>query len=124
MIRRPPRSTRTDTLFPYTTLFRSPVDPLDQIGERVIVDHADAGFARRGWLVVGPAAIEAIAAGVAPRNQWLGIAALGMARAHLGVILARPGLERIALLGATRNRVGSGQRLTVRIELGGHRNIK
>src|SRR3546814_3717160 len=32
MIRRPPRSTRTDTLFPYTTLFRSwgsgPVPPL------------------------------------------------------------------------------------------------
>src|SRR3546814_7072006 len=26
MIRRPPRSTRTDTLFPYTTLFRSSVD--------------------------------------------------------------------------------------------------
>src|SRR3546814_8447327 len=36
MIRRPPRSTRTDTLFPYTTLFRSRVDlarakRLDQI---------------------------------------------------------------------------------------------
>src|SRR3546814_19848193 len=28
MIRRPPRSTRTYTLFPYTTLFRSPNDPL------------------------------------------------------------------------------------------------
>src|SRR3546814_4790555 len=27
MIRRPPRSTRTDTLFPYTTLFRSPAAP-------------------------------------------------------------------------------------------------
>src|SRR3546814_4477653 len=26
MIRRPPRSTRTDTLFPYTTLFRSTFD--------------------------------------------------------------------------------------------------
>src|SRR3546814_6814650 len=26
MLRRPPRSTRTDTLFPYTTLFRSPGD--------------------------------------------------------------------------------------------------
>src|SRR3546814_4083906 len=25
MIRRPPRATRTDTLFPYTTLFRSPL---------------------------------------------------------------------------------------------------
>src|SRR3546814_19873821 len=31
MIRRPPRSTRTDTLFPYTTLFRSgsETDPLE-----------------------------------------------------------------------------------------------
>src|SRR3546814_2047345 len=32
MIRRPPRSTRTDTLFPYTTLFRSspcPAEPGD-----------------------------------------------------------------------------------------------
>src|SRR3546814_20368524 len=27
MIRRPPRSTRTDTLFPYTTLFRSTFSP-------------------------------------------------------------------------------------------------
>src|SRR3546814_15957377 len=32
MIRRPPRSTRTDTLFPYTTLFRSLVlDLLDRV---------------------------------------------------------------------------------------------
>src|SRR3546814_4096859 len=28
MLRRPPRSTRTDTLFPYTTLFRSPASTL------------------------------------------------------------------------------------------------
>src|SRR3546814_5572517 len=28
MVRRPPRSTRTDTLFPYTTLFRSPLTQL------------------------------------------------------------------------------------------------
>src|SRR3546814_17556847 len=38
MIRRPPRSTRTDTLFPYTTLFRSQsltgfVDILDLVSE-------------------------------------------------------------------------------------------
>src|SRR3546814_15934409 len=32
MIRRPPRSTRTDTLFPYTTLFRSHLDPAHAIG--------------------------------------------------------------------------------------------
>src|SRR3546814_6919823 len=41
MIRRPPRSTRTDTLFPYTTLFRSVVDhlaeaqPDDALGEHL-----------------------------------------------------------------------------------------
>src|SRR3546814_17430160 len=31
MIRRPPRSTRTDTLFPYTTLFRSLVPTLEKV---------------------------------------------------------------------------------------------
>src|SRR3546814_8430581 len=40
MIRRPPRSTRTDTLFPYTTLFRSIVRAWDAgkaTGVRAIV---------------------------------------------------------------------------------------
>src|SRR3546814_11702416 len=32
MIRRPPRSTRTDTLFPYTTLFRSPYERPSEYG--------------------------------------------------------------------------------------------
>src|SRR3546814_16575317 len=32
MIRRPPRSTRTDTLFPYTTLFRSVTTYAENIG--------------------------------------------------------------------------------------------
>src|SRR3546814_10570653 len=34
MIRRPPRSTRTDTLFPYTTLFRSGIESPDLIADR------------------------------------------------------------------------------------------
>src|SRR3546814_21148214 len=38
MIRRPPRSTRTDTLFPYTTLFRSVA--VEQFGERQIREVA------------------------------------------------------------------------------------
>src|SRR3546814_10264806 len=43
MIRRPPRSTRTDTLFPYTTLFRSHRGPVrDVVGEH-------------GWAVEGAA---------------------------------------------------------------------
>src|SRR3546814_20440824 len=32
MIRRPPRSTRTDTLCPYTTLFRSEPELADELG--------------------------------------------------------------------------------------------
>src|SRR3546814_3549123 len=44
IIRRPPRSTRTDTLFPYTTLFRSPVTTArvtDDGGLVVIADIQD-----------------------------------------------------------------------------------
>src|SRR3546814_20844385 len=33
MIRRPPRSTRTDTLFPYTTLFRSQDVGVTRVGD-------------------------------------------------------------------------------------------
>src|SRR3546814_16734952 len=35
MIRRPPRSTRTDTLFPYTTLFRAAKEIKGLIGDSV-----------------------------------------------------------------------------------------
>src|SRR3546814_12252613 len=44
MIRRPPRSTRTDTLFPYTTLFRSDQHIVE--AHRVPVDFAQRGDAR------------------------------------------------------------------------------
>src|SRR3546814_18279936 len=40
LIRRPPRSTRTDTLFPYTTLFRSP------FGQDLAVLHDGEAVAR------------------------------------------------------------------------------
>src|SRR3546814_8932171 len=44
MIRRPPRSTRTDTLFPYTTLFRSVLG--------LVIRLQRAGFAFGGGLVL------------------------------------------------------------------------
>src|SRR3546814_18749044 len=60
MIRRPPRSTRTDTLFPYTTLFRSPVrsrlggarharlyPPAPVLEGRARLDRPPRGFRRR-----------------------------------------------------------------------------
>src|SRR3546814_16760153 len=47
MIRRPPRSTRTDTLLPYTTLFRSPDAPVQVVAVaeqgRVRIDVIDQG---------------------------------------------------------------------------------
>src|SRR3546814_13735394 len=54
MIRRPPRSTRTDTLFPYTTLFRSArnvelfveVKGAELIAEPAAVVRRDADFLR------------------------------------------------------------------------------
>src|SRR3546814_18282050 len=54
MIRRPPRSTRTDTLFPYTTRFRSDtrgrvLDPLDPEGMQAFQatqERARIGFNR------------------------------------------------------------------------------
>src|SRR3546814_19342070 len=64
MIRRPPRSTRTDTLFPYTTLFRSLCGeffepPLVEVA-RMVVRRAQAGmreqdriFRQREQLVAG-----------------------------------------------------------------------
>src|SRR3546814_3750081 len=40
MIRRPPRSTRTDTLFPYTTLFRSWAKvPALEIGDVILTEN-------------------------------------------------------------------------------------
>src|SRR3546814_6912384 len=41
MIRRPPRSTRTDTLFPYTTLFRSEVGIVRQLQDERRVHRPD-----------------------------------------------------------------------------------
>src|SRR3546814_2684131 len=85
MIRRPPRSTRTDTLFPYTTRFRS-VDDLQQVLQRVVVEDGDAGLLRLGRRVVVPAALEALRARFFQRHQPLGVAAVAVALADLGVV--------------------------------------
>src|SRR3546814_2040131 len=77
MIRRPPRSTRTDTLFPYTTLFRSARPRVDgeQVEDLVVVAGLHAAVAHPAHLVEAEAAVY-------PLER--GIVALGE-----GVILAR-----------------------------------
>src|SRR3546814_9228512 len=72
MIRRPPKSTRTDTLFPYTTLFRSGVETADGVRSRMV------GQVRRGG---GPDRVDGAADGASRgdrgdepaariRNSW------------------------------------------------------
>src|SRR3546814_11208683 len=46
--RRPPRSTRTDTLFPYTTLFRSSRPPRLDPDDRLGIDPRDRQRDRQG----------------------------------------------------------------------------
>src|SRR3546814_2402327 len=69
MIRRPPRSTRTDTLFPYTTLFRSLLELHQRVGEiieavgralavghlLVIIVESDRGEAGLAFVEIGAA---------------------------------------------------------------------
>src|SRR3546814_17565100 len=54
MSRRPPRSTRTDTLFPYTTLFRS-FDQRDDVGRECapVADHLQLHVVRGEFVEIG-----------------------------------------------------------------------
>src|SRR3546814_5878371 len=67
MIRRPPRSTRTDTLFPYTTLFRAQGSQMPQL---ILIRHGQSRWNLEnrftGWWdvdVTEKGVAEAIAAG-------------------------------------------------------------
>src|SRR3546814_20257915 len=58
MIRRPPRSTRTDTLFPYTTLFRSCLaqrgrKSLTSPGLKTMTYRQPAEWAQHDWAWIG-----------------------------------------------------------------------
>src|SRR3546814_11154622 len=78
MIRRPPRSTRTDTLFPYTTLFRSIIQSFGQLAERLrMIRKFSLGLASV-VLVAAPTAAMAASVGF---NLRLTVAEIG--RAHV-----------------------------------------
>src|SRR3546814_20233847 len=101
MKRRPPRSTRTDTLFPYTTLFRS---------------HSLCGVGKAQLTMSRHRATEALPAARAPAL---------LRRA------SRANIVRPAPLPATaqpepgdRKSVVEGKSVSVRVDLGGRRIIK
>src|SRR3546814_4204933 len=59
MIRRPPRSTRTDTLFPYTTLFRS--DRLDGMRNGLLSVGVDRLKKATNWYMGKPGMVMEVA---------------------------------------------------------------
>src|SRR3546814_2586826 len=74
MIRRPPRSTRTDTIFPYTTLFRS----FDTLGAYDAFTHAWLQQARRIlkpngtiWVIGSYHNIFRVGAALQDRGFWI-----------------------------------------------------
>src|SRR3546814_18648702 len=76
MIRRPPRSTRTDTLFPYTTLFRS--KDARRISGRADQEGARHAHGRPGGRSRPPRGADRLSQG---RNQVTRKAKIG--RAHV-----------------------------------------
>src|SRR3546814_20318301 len=122
MIRRPPRSTRTDTLFPYTTLFRSllhafgmePLDPLRRFG------HGKAQSRRDGELGQGKLALvdEQVAQIGAVESQRQLAKRSVTAGAHLIEDCGN------AFAPLDRKDVVSGKRGAGRVGLGRRRSIK
>src|SRR3546814_6172065 len=89
MILRPPRSTRTDTLFPYTTLFRSLADlsPFDRL--RQLIDSG-ADWDEPLWRAL--AEMGFLGAAIPEEHGGLGLGAL-----DLGVIMEALGAATAAV---------------------------
>src|SRR3546814_12634619 len=96
MIRRPPRSTRTDTLFPYTTLFRS------RPQRRVFRGHPDAALHESdrhlGRLVGEQSEVVDRPARLAQRELEALLAEalrIGLAVSEIGAVLVRSEERRV-----------------------------
>src|SRR3546814_12420985 len=128
MLRRPPRSTRTDTLFPYTTLFRSDTQVKGKIA---FIDHQMApaqdgsgyGYYGRGRFT--GANVAAKKGAIAPVIRAIGTD--DHRNPPTGGTNFEPALKPIPA-GAISNpdaeprkRVVSGQSVSVRVDLGGGR---
>src|SRR3546814_9277634 len=115
MIRRPPRSTRTDTLFPYTTLFRSrlvaaleraiALEQMDDVAVR-IAEHLHFDVAGREDIFLDQHAIVAERAGglALARLQRVGELLRSIDAAHPLAAAARDRLDEHRLA----DRIGLG----------------
>src|SRR3546814_14535184 len=128
MIRRPPRSTRTDTLFPYTTLFRSKAQA------HLVCNALDAGAAsdeavlilafgaepRRRHDMAAMMAGEAVDEPVLdhPRGAIGALDAVAAGAAQ-GQRREAPAVQKEQDLLADRKSAGSGKRVSVSVDIGG-----
>src|SRR3546814_12718184 len=96
MIRLPPRSTRTDTLFPYTTLFRSQDGPPTGLHGVFSGDIRVVGHSRDG---------RAVIMGVIHPGEWVGYLSCldGLPHAYSGI--ARYGARTLSLAPADVARI-------------------
>src|SRR3546814_16287852 len=117
MIRRPPRSTRTDTLFPYTTLFRSLAMLLARNGHDTCLWGRDA------------TQLHGIEQQRENARYLPGIALPGNLRTATDLAAAIAGAQWVLVAVpshafADRKSVVSGKSVSVRVDLGGRRLIQ
>src|SRR3546814_14457668 len=122
MIRHPPRSTRTDTLFPYTTLFRSLYAKLDsELAAAMMSINAVKGVEIGDGFAAARLRGEDNADPMQPGNDgkpvFLANHAGGVAG---GIATGQPGVVRIA----DRKSVVWGRGVSVRVDRGGVRILK
>src|SRR3546814_19754930 len=133
MIPRPPRSTRTDTLFPYTTLFRSPAADNHALatdrGRRggpchtVHAQGAGRGSGIRAHPRTKPAKGQAMNPARTPTAPTPLLEARGVSK-RFGKFQALTDVDLQLAAGADRKSVVSGKRVSGRVDLGVRRIYK
>src|SRR3546814_12232990 len=73
MIRRPPRSTRTDTLFPYTTLFRSLFFEMIRKDYEPVYRAANYAFGRSKLIGGGEVVLQEVMISAREGKDWTAI---------------------------------------------------
>src|SRR3546814_19925537 len=122
MIRRPPRTTRTDTLVPYTTLFRSPAQACSPVHLMIIQLPGDRNSDQS--FRVAPRALNACTAarndGGHPDDERRKVAASPMYRGLRSRMSATACVTRWTSVQALRDRrcVVEGERWSVRLDPG------